>query len=277
MIKKAVLYFLVALLMAFTLLPFVWMISTSIKPASEVYSYPPRLVPSQPTMKGYAAVLAPTESGELDFFLWVKNSFLVSALTTLFAMFVAVLGGYALSRFSFFGKMSLGYVILISQVLPGSVIIIPLYILMGKLNLLNTLLGLALAYVAFTVPFCTWMIKGFFDSIPKSIDESALVEGCTTFQAFRKVVLPLTIPGIVATSVFSFVSGWNEYLFASVFMKSYGKWTLSVGLASFQGQYSTNWANIMAGSVLIALPIVLLFLFLQKFLVSGMTAGAVKQ
>ena len=171
----------------------------------------------------------------------------------------------------------LSYFILTTQVLPGSLLIIPLYVIMGNLQLLDTKIGLVAAYCTFSIPFCTWMMKGFFDTIPISLEEAARVDGAGRFRIFSTVILPLTVPGLVATGIFSFINGWNEYLFASTFMKSYENWTLPIGIASFSGQYATNWGTLMAGAVLITLPVVLMFLLLQKHLVSGMTAGAVKQ
>ncbi len=218
-----------------------------------------------------------TKSTTFDFMQWTVNSVIVSLLTTLFSMVIATLGGYGISRFRFRGRNALSYIILTTQVLPGSLLIIPLYIIMGNMQLLDTRMGLVMAYATFSVPFCTWMMKGFFDSIPVSLEEAAKVDGAGRFRCFATVVMPLTIPGLVATGLFSFITGWNEYLFASTFMKSYENWTLPIGIASFQGQYATNWGTLMAGAVLITIPVVILFLALQKHLVGGMTAGAVKQ
>lgn len=205
------------------------------------------------------------------------NSVIVSLLTTAFSMIIATLGGYGISRFRFRGRGFLSYFILTTQVLPGSLLIIPLYVIMGNLQLLDTKIGLVAAYCTFSIPFCTWMMKGFFDTIPISLEEAARVDGAGRFRIFATVILPLTVPGLVATGIFSFINGWNEYLFASTFMKSYENWTLPIGIASFSGQYATNWGTLMAGAVLITLPVVIMFLLLQKHLVSGMTAGAVKQ
>lgn len=266
----------VILLCAVTLFPFIWMISTSFKPANEVYSFPPTFVPLEPTFNGYSEILTKSSSS-FNFIKWTVNSTVIAVFTTVFSMIIASLGGYGLSRYKFKGKGALTYTILTSQVLPGSLLIVPLYIIMSNLKLLDTHLGLILAYATFSVPFCTWMMKGFFDTIPVSVDEAAMVDGANRFRLFTTIIIPLTAPGLVATGLFSFITGWNEYLFGSIFMKSYNNWTLPVGIASFQGQYTTNWTTIMAGSVLITLPVVALFLVLQKHLVSGMTAGAVKQ
>lgn len=259
----------------FAVFPFIWMISTSFKPPEEIYKLP-TLFPENPTLQGYIDTLTKSTTN-FSFLQWGKNSFIISVCTTVFSLIVSTLGGYGMSRFQFTGKGSLGYVILITQVLPGSLLILPLYIIMINLNLLNSLIGLVLAYTTFSVPFCTWMMKGYFDTIPVSLDEAAMVDGCNRIRTFLNVVLPLTKPGLAATGIFSFIAGWNEYLFASQFAQSYDKWTLPVGLASFSGQYTTNWGALMAGSVMVTIPVIVIFLVLQKYLVSGMTAGAVKQ
>ena len=252
------------------------MISTSLKPAEEVYTNTPAFIPENPTVQGYAEMLT-TESSTFDFKQWAANSVMIALLTTVFSMIIATLGGYGISRFRFRGRGALSYIVLTTQVLPGSLLMIPLYIIMGNLKLLDTRMGLVIAYATFSVPFCTWMMKGFFDSIPFSLEEAAKVDGAGRFRCFATVVMPLTVPGLVATGLFAFINGWNEYLFASTFMKSYENWTLPMGIASFQGQYTTNWGTLMAGSVLVTIPVVILFLALQKHLVGGMTAGAVKQ
>lgn len=273
---KAVTIILTIIVCIFALFPFIWMLSTSFKTNSEIYTAAPTFIPKEPTGAGYINMFT-TETSTFNFKQWAANSVFVAFFTTAFSMIIAVLGGYGISRYRFKGRGALSYIVLTTQVLPGSLLMIPLYIIMGNFNLLDTKTGLMLAYVTFTVPFCTWMMKGFFDSIPISLEEAAKVDGAGTFRCFATVVLPLTVPGLVSTGLFAFINGWNEYLFASSFMQSYGNWTLPVGIASFKGQYATDWGTLMAGSVLITIPVVILFLGLQKHLVGGMTAGAVKQ
>lgn len=257
----------------FCIFPFCWMISVSFKPASEVYA-PPTLFPKAPTLDGYCNMLATT--GAFSFTTWLKNSVIASLCTTLFSLIIATLGAYGLARFRFRGRNALAYLILTTQVIPGALIIVPLYIIMSNLNLLDNMIGLILAYTTFTVPFCTWMMKGYFDSISPTIDEAAMVDGANRFQVFTRIVLPLSLPGLAATTIFAFISGWNEYVFASILLRSYENWTLPIGIASFQGQYDTNWGTLMAGAVMITVPVVVIFWLLQKHLVAGMTAGAVK-
>ena len=273
---KAITIILTIIVCIFALFPFILMLYTSFKTNSEIYNAAPSFIPKEPTASGYINMFT-TETSTFNFKQWAANSVFVAFLTTVFSMIIAVLGGYGISRYRFRGRGALSYVVLTTQVLPGSLLMIPLYIIMGNFNLLDTKTGLMLAYVTFTVPFCTWMMKGFFDSIPISLEEAARVDGAGTFRCFATVVLPLTVPGLVSTGLFAFINGWNEYLFASSFMQSYGNWTLPVGIASFKGQYATDWGTLMAGSVLITIPVVILFLGLQKHLVGGMTAGAVKQ
>lgn len=263
----------VLLICLFAVFPFLWMISVSFKPASEVYA-PPTFLPKAPTIAGYRDML--TATGAFSFVNWLKNSVVVSLCTTFFSLVIATFGAYGISRFHFKGRNTLSYIILTTQVIPGALIIVPLYIIMGNLNLLDNLFGLILAYTTFTVPFCTWMMKGYFDSISPTIDEAAMVDGANRFKVFTKIVLPLSLPGLAATTIFAFISGWNEYVFASILLRSYDNWTLPIGIASFQGQYETNWGTLMAGAVMITLPVVIIFWLLQKHLVAGMTAGAVK-
>ena len=257
----------------FAIFPFIWMISVSFKPASEVYAAP-TLFPKAPTLDGYKAMLSTT--GAFSFTTWLRNSVIVSLCTTLFSLIIATLGAYGISRFHFKGRSALSYIILTTQVIPGALIVVPMYVIMGNMNLLDNMFGLILAYTTFTVPFCTWMMKGYFDSISPTIDEAAMVDGANRFQVFSRIVLPLSLPGLAATTIFAFISGWNEYVFASVLLRSYSNWTLPIGIASFQGQYDTNWGTLMTGAVMITVPVVIIFWLLQKHLVAGMTAGAVK-
>lgn len=260
----------------FAISPFLWMILTSLKPQSEIYSNPLTYLPQEINLNGYKGMLNPNADDNANFMKWFWNTTIVSLFTTILSLVVSALGGYAMSRFGFRGRMSIGYIILLTQMLPGSLLIIPLYMIMKDYQLLNSHFGLVIAYATFAIPFCTWMLKGYFDSVSKSIDEAASVDGANRWTTFVRIILPLTLPGLVVTGVFSFLTSWNEFMFAQTFISDYSKWTLSVGIASFQGQYVVNWDYLMAGSVITTLPIVIIFWVLQKHLVSGMTAGAVK-
>ncbi|MCM3260416.1 carbohydrate ABC transporter permease [Paenibacillus lautus] len=275
-ISKIIVYACAVLISLFAVSPFLWMILTSLKPQAEIYSTPLTYLPKELHWEGYKGMLNPHADDSANFMKWFGNTAFVSLLTTVFSLIISAFGGYAMSRFGFRGRMSLGYIILLTQMLPGSLLIIPLYLIMKDYNLLNSHLGLVIAYTTFAVPFCTWMLKGYFDSVSQSIDEAASVDGANRFTTFVRILLPLTLPGLVVTGIFSFLTSWNEFMFAQTFISDYDKWTLSVGIASFQGQYVVNWDYLMAGSVITTLPIVIAFWLLQKHLVSGMTAGAVK-
>ncbi|GIO98689.1 carbohydrate ABC transporter permease [Paenibacillus sp. FSL W8-0187] len=274
--NKILVYVCAVFISLFAVSPFLWMILTSLKPQAEIYSTPLTYLPHELNWNGYKGMLNPNADDSANFMKWFGNTALVSLLTTVFSLVISAFGGYAMSRFGFRGRMSLGYIILLTQMLPGSLLIIPLYLIMKDYNLLNSHLGLVIAYTTFAVPFCTWMLKGYFDSVSQSIDEAASVDGANRWTTFIRILLPLTLPGLVVTGVFSFLTSWNEFMFAQTFISDYDKWTLSVGIASFQGQYVVNWDYLMAGSVITTLPIVIAFWLLQKHLVSGMTAGAVK-
>ncbi|MFC4598721.1 carbohydrate ABC transporter permease [Cohnella hongkongensis] len=274
--NRLLVYAAAVLISLFAVSPFLWMILTSLKPQAEIYSKPLAYLPNQIHLSGYENMLNPNADASANFIVWFKNTAIVSVLTTLLSLIVSALGGYAMSRFRFRGRMSVGYMILLTQMLPGSLLIIPLYLIMKEYQLLNSHFGLVIAYATVAVPFCTWMLKGYFDGISTAIDEAASIDGAGRWTTFVRVILPLTLPGLVVTAVFSFLTSWNEFMFAQTFLSDYGKWTLSVGIASFQGQYVVNWDYLMAGSVMTTIPIVLVFWLLQKHLVNGMTAGAVK-
>lgn len=266
----------IAAVLIFTVFPMIWMISTSFKAPSEVYQNPPSLIPREFVLDGYKVMLF-GNTDSVPFLKWVKNSAIVSLITTAFSMVIALLGGYGLSRFKMWGRDVVSNTILICDFLPASLLVVPLFFVIGQMNLLNTYTGLVLCYITFSIPFCTWMMKGFFDSIPPTLEEAAMVDGCNRFSAFVRIVTPLTLPGLVSTAIFSFITAWNEFLFASIFLKTYDRWTLPIGLLSFDGHYAIDWNSLMAGSVLVTVPIIIIFLVLQKYLISGMTAGAVKQ
>ncbi|KIL40406.1 ABC transporter permease [Gordoniibacillus kamchatkensis] len=275
-LRQPLIYLGAVLISLFAISPFVWMVLTSMKPQSDIYSSPLSYFPTSLHTGGYTAMLNPHADDNVNFMKWFYNTVIVSLLTTVFSIVISALGGYSMSRFRYRGRMAIGYLILITQMLPGSLLIIPLYIIMKQYNLLNSHFGLVIAYSTVAIPFCTWMLKGYFDSVSSSIDEAAMVDGAGRWRTFASIIMPLTLPGLVVTAIFSFLTSWNEFLFAQTFLSDYGKWTLSVGIASFQGQYVVNWDYLMAGSVMTTLPIVIAFWALQKYLVSGMTAGAVK-
>lgn len=276
-VLRILMYLLIVVILVFIVFPFFYMISTSLKPSDEIYRRPPTLLPINADPSSYTTLLFGQSESAFDFKLGFVNTFKVAIVSTILSLMVSASGAYGISRFRFKGRKVISQTILTTQVLPGVVLLIPIYLLFADYGLLNSHFGLSLAHVTFVVPFCTWMLKGFFDSVPRSVDEQSLIDGCHWWSAFLRVVLPIVRPGLAATGIFSFILSWNEFLYASVFLNRYQKWTLSVGLTSFRGQYLIQWNELMACSVLISVPIFLVYIYLQKYMVTGMTAGAVKQ
>ncbi len=208
---------------------------------------------------------------------WLGNSVVVASATTVLGVFLACTAGYAFSRFRFPGRRAGLMSFLVSQMFPGTLMLIPLYIIIVKwLGLGSSWLALILVYSTTSIPFCVWMLKGYFDTIPKELEESALMDGASVQTVFLKIILPLAKPAIAITALFSFMTGWNEFILAATFMDKEVMYTAPVGLRFFVGGFSQQWGFFAAGAIITAIPVVVLFLFLQKYLVSGLTAGAVK-
>lgn len=253
------------------LAPFLWMISTSLKDPAEVVLRDPTIVPRSFAIENYVDVFRRGNFGR--YFL---NSVIVSLAVTLISVAIATLSGYAFARYRLPGGKAILLGILATQMFPAILLAIPLYILIRNLGLLNSLLGLILVYTSFALPFCVWMLRNYFLTIPKDLDESALVDGATRLQALRSVVLPVAMPGIAATGIFSFILAWNEFLYANTFISSAELRTLPVGLQSLIGEFTTDWGMLMAGAVVTTIPVVVIFFFVQRRLTQGLAAGAVK-
>ena len=211
------------------------------------------------------------------FATWLWNSAVVAVGTTVLGVFLACTAGYAFSRFRFPGRRAGLMSFLVSQMFPGTLMLIPLYIIIVQwLGLGSTRTGLVLAYTTTAIPFCVWMLKGYFDTIPRELEEAALIDGASPARIFWQIVLPLSKPAVAVTALFSFMTGWNEFILAATFMDKEALYTAPVGLRFFVGGFSQQWGYFAAGSVIVSIPVVVLFLFVQKYLVSGLTAGAVK-
>ncbi|MGX1884735.1 sugar ABC transporter permease [Streptomyces sp. NPDC055287] len=248
--------------------PVLWVLLTSLKPPAYATSTD---FFKDTTLANYTNLLNDT-----PFLTWFANSLLVAGLTTVVGVFVAATTGYAVSRFRFPGKRGLMWTLLITQMFPVAVLIVPIYNIMSSMGLLNQPVGLVITYLTIAVPFCAWMMKGFFDTIPREIDESGQVDGLTPFGTFWRLILPLAKPGIAVTAFYSFVTAWGEVAYASAFMVGDENLTLAGGLQKFVNQYGAQWGPMAAASVLIAVPAALVFLFAQRHLVTGVSAGAVK-
>ncbi len=250
--------------------PIAWVVLSSFKPGYAVQSTEITLV-KDPTLANYEYVLF-----ETNFPSWFLNSAVVALLTMLIGIFFSATTGYALSRFNFPGRRSLMMVFLITQMFPVSILIVPIYKIMANLGLINTLPSLVIAYLTIAVPFCAWMLKGYFDSIPTSLDEAASLDGCGPFRTFYKVILPLARPAIAVTGFYAFLTAWGEVAYASAFMQTDDKYTLGYGLQQFVPQFNPHWEYLTAAAVLVTIPAGIVFLFAQKHLVSGLTAGGTK-
>lgn len=253
------------------LFPFYWMTITSFKSEEQMRSLVSMFWPRPLVGENYGQLLSKT-----DFVAWYGNSATVAISSTLLATAVGTIGAYALARLRFFGRGFLASATLITYLVPPSILFIPLYAQMRNLGLANSLAGLIAAYPSFTVPFVTWLLMGYFESIPEELEEAAMIDGATRFGAFTRVVLPLAAPGVLAAALYAFTQAWNEFLYALVFITDGKLRTLPVGLASFITGDVYGWGYLMAGAVLTTLPVIAAYIYLQKYMVEGLTAGGVK-
>jgi arabinogalactan oligomer / maltooligosaccharide transport system permease protein len=228
--------------------------------------------PAEVSLSNFVSVIR-----DQPFARWIVNSAIVAGATTVVGVFMACTAAYAFSRFRFPGRRAGLMAFLVSQMFPGTLTLIPLYIILVQwLGLGSSWIGLILIYATTAIPFCVWMLKGYFDTIPKELEESALMDGASTARIFFSIVLPLAKPAVAVTALFAFMTGWNEFILAATFMDKELMYTAPVGLRFFVGGFQQQWGYFAAGSIIVAIPVVVLFMFLQKYLVSGLTAGAVK-
>ncbi|WP_375451341.1 carbohydrate ABC transporter permease [uncultured Devosia sp.] len=264
------------LLLGFTVMPMVWMIITSLKTGFAAMQYPPQWWPAEPTLANYTRLLDPSGRIGQDFLHYFWNSLWVSTITTILAVVVAVPAAYAFSRFRFPGRNFLFFAVLLRNMFPAVVFLVPLFILMKALGLVNTHGSLILTYLTFGLPLAIWLLKGFYDNIPIQLEQAARIDGATRFQAFFFIVMPLSTPGIIATSIYSFIGAWNEYIYAYTFLTKQSQMTLPVGIQRFFSENATDWPGLMAATFIMSVPVVVLFLVLQKYFVRALTEGAVK-
>jgi multiple sugar transport system permease protein len=263
-------------LLIFTVLPMAWMVLTSLKSQFAAMQYPPQWWPAEPTFQNYVRLLDPSNSVGRDFLLYFWNSLYVSVLTTVLGVGVAIPAAYGFSRFRFPGRTFLFFTVLLRNMFPAVVFLVPLFLLMRWLGLVNAHGSLILTYLTFGLPLSIWLLKGFYDNIPIELEQAARIDGATRFQAFFLIVMPLSTPGIIATSIFSFIGAWNEYIYAATFLNSKDRLTLPVGIQRFFTEFATDWPGLMAATFLMSVPVVVLFLVLQRYFVRALTEGAVK-
>lgn len=263
-----------AVLIIFTIIavyPVLQIVTISLRPSDKLLSTSLEIIPDGATLRSYVSLFA-----DRPFLLWVRNSALVSLTVTLTGVVLAAMSGYAFSRFEFFGK-KLGLLsLLVTQMFPATMLLLPLYLMLIFFGLINTYVGLIITYTATALPFCIWTMKGYYDTIPTSLEEAARIDGCNQFQAFYKVILPLAAPALVITGLFSFMAAWSEYIVAAQILQDSKLWTLPLGLKSFEANMSTEWGLYGAASLIVMIPVVVLFIILSKWLVSGLTLGSVK-
>lgn len=254
------------------LLPFFWMISTAFRPAEDTFNIPPTLIPNPFTVEAFTNLW--TNYPFIDFF---RNSLIIVLSATVISIVFSCLAGYGASRFKFAGRGAFLTFLLTTQMFPTIMLLVPIYRVMITYGLINTHPGLILPYISFAIPFCTWMMMGYFDTIPKTLDESACIDGCNSIQAFLLVIVPLALPGLIATGIYSFILGWNEYMFALILTSSQNMRTVPVGIGMLMSENRILYNDMMAASVVAGVPVTVLFLLLQRFLIGNLAAGAVKQ
>jgi multiple sugar transport system permease protein len=255
----------------FALLPVYWMLATALTPDGKVFAYPPALFPTDVTFEHFASL---AENSQL--FDYLVNSAIVSGVTAVLSVIVSAYMAYSFSKYRYRGRRSLMYLVLSSQMFPQALLLVTLYAVFDAYDLLNTYTALVLSFTTFTLPLCVWMLKGFFDTIPDSLIEAARIDGASQLRIIHSVIVPLSGPGLVAAGLFAFVRGWNDFIFALT-LAGPDKQTLPPGLANtYLGEAQTAWPELMAASLVVSLPVVVAFIALQRFLVGGITAGAVK-
>lgn len=266
-------FIVVALLMGavYAGFPVLWMLVCSFKPNPEIFAYPPTFISETFSFDAYKAIFS--DSSKLRFFI---NSYLVSSLVTVFTLFVGILAGYGFSRYEFKLKKTLNMIIISVQAVPPITLLIPYFSLIVTLKLFNTYMALILTYMVFTLPYAIIMMTGYFNTLPKELDEAVKVDGANSFIALWRVIVPISVPGIISTGMYTFMMAWNEYLFALTLTKTPEMRTVPIGIQLLMGQHSYEWNEMMAMSILGCLPVLILFLFFQRYFIAGMTAGSVK-
>lgn len=271
-LERLVLYLMVVAVVSIVALPLLWMLISSLKPSQEVVQYPPTILPANWTLDSYHELFATT-----NFETYFLNSTIVAVGSTVFSVTVGSLGAYSLARFKYFGMSTFARSVLLAYMAPSILLVIPLFLVIIQLGLMDTRLGLIVASTTFTLPVSLWFMRSYFRAIPIELEESAMIDGASRLRALWSVTLPLASPGALSVGLFVFAHAWNEFLFALVFVSSDGKKTLPVGLQSLITENQLSyWGTLLAGGVLVTVPVIVLYAFVQRHIVSGLGAGALK-
>ena len=287
--RKTALYLTLLVVTFFICFPLLWALSTSLKPTTEIFATPPTLIPDNYSLEQYESLIygkdmyfvpgakyRPKMSPPQHFLSWFVNSVIVSLGSTLISVTISTLAAYSLTRFRYWGRQFIPYFSLLGYMVPSIIFVFPLFLVMVNLGLTNNLWSLVLGYVSITLPFCMWLMWAFFRGIPIELEEAALIDGASRLRVFAEIVLPMAMPGIIAAAIFSMIVAWNDYLFARIFMNSIQKLPLTVGVMHFFEGVHVNWGLMMASAVMMTLPLAVLFMVVQRHLVAGFGAGAVK-
>ncbi len=266
-------YAILTFLIIIVIFPFFWMLRTALAPLKDAFSLRPGLLPSSFTLDNLIRVVT---SENVPFLRYFQNTLVVSATSTFMVLVAGTWGAYALARLDFRGKRVFGFSLLIIQMFPGVLLVIPLYVVLSKVGLTNSHVGLAIALTTTNLPFVTWLLRGYFLSIPRELEDAARIDGCTYFGALWRIVLPLAASGVVATATLAFINCWNEFLIAYVLIDDNNMKVLSTGLASYTDSFTTDYTGLFAMATLTTLPVILAFMFFQRYLAGGLTAGSVK-
>jgi multiple sugar transport system permease protein len=265
-------HILVILALVFMLTPVIWLLSTSLKDRSEMFTFPLHLIPKHFFGDNYIKIWQ-----QVPFAVYVKNSVVMATYSTMVTLVISSMAAYAFSRFRFKEKSLILQLILFTQMFPAVLLIIPLFIYLKNLGLLGSYSGLMITYLTFLVPFSTWALTNFFDGIPADLDEAALIDGCSRVNIIYRLILPISLPGLVSVGTYCFLTAWNEFIFSMIFMMDQEGWTLPVGLNALTGQFALDWGLLTAGGIICLVPAIIVVLFLQRYLIAGLMAGSVKE
>ncbi len=270
-VGKILFYALVFVIAAYALLPVLWGLSTSLKSEVEVYSLSPSFIPAKPTLDNYRQVF-----GDADMMAYLRNTVIIAISSTIISVMVAIFGAYGFSRFKFPGRAGLLYSILFTRVLPRVCLLVPFYITLSNMKLVNSYRGLVLVYLIIGMPITIWLLKGYIDALPEEVEEAAQIDGCNSLQVLFKIVVPMVAPALASISMFAFILAWNEFLFPLLIAKDTSTRPISVGLAFYIDEVGIQWGPMLAASIVMSVPAIGVFSFAQKYIIAGLSEGAVK-